>query len=301
MPVSAAARSPYLPSFYAETRGGASRSAEVIVPLVLSWMRVRSVVDVGCGTGAWLAAFGAEGVEDMLGIDGKWLQAEQLTIPEQQFLHCDLGSPLPPQRGFELAMCLEVAEHLPEGRAAGLVRDLTRLAPCVLFSAAVPGQGGTHHVNEQPLSYWSEHFARHRYAPADLIRPLIWGDERVEWWYRQNIVFFAAPEHPILKQDSRLCTANDYLHPDFLDSVRRHLAPPELTLGRVARVFPGLVQRSLRTRFGKLVEKCAYSSRSSVMGSSDNARWAGTQVASRPSKAIAMTTPVNTSGSREVA
>jgi SAM-dependent methyltransferase len=253
MPVAAAVRSPYLPSFYAETRAGASRSAEAIVPLVLSCNRVHSVVDVGCGTGAWLASFRANGVRDVLGIDGDWVQAAQLCIPQEQFVRRDLTRPLAVERRFDLAMCLEVAEHLPATRAAGLVCDLTRLAPCVLFSAAVPGQGGTNHVNEQPLSYWSEHFARHGFAPSDLIRPLIWADERVEWWYRQNIVFFAAHEHPILAHQARSCFANDYFHPDFVHSLRRELTPPEMTLGRMARVFPGLLQRSFRTRLGRLV------------------------------------------------
>lgn len=254
MAASAAIRSPYAPSFYSEIRDGASRSAEVIAPLVLSWMRVRSVVDVGCGIGAWLAAFRAHGVEDVLGIDGEWVQAAQLRIPQECLLLHDLSMPVCIPRRFDLALCLEVAEHLPANCAASLVRDLTRLAPCVLFSAAIPGQGGTHHVNEQPLSYWSEHFARHGFAPADLIRPLLWADERVEWWYRQNIVFFAAPDHPILRQDTRLCAANDYIHPTFVQSLRRELTPAELTLGRVFRAFPTLLQRSLHARLGKLIE-----------------------------------------------
>lgn len=253
MAASAAIGTAYEPGFYAQIGGGALRSAQVVVPLVLSWMRARSVVDVGCGTGAWLAAFRASGVEDLLGIDGEWVEERQLDLPRLQFLRHDLRCALALPRRFELAVCVEVAEHLPAARAAGLVADLTRLAPCVLFSAAVPGQGGTHHINEQPLSYWSEHFARHRYRPADLIRPLIWADQRVEWWYRQNIVFFAAPEHPVLKHDSRLCTANDYLHPGYVDSLRRDLTPPQMTLGRMARAFPDLLQRSLRTRFARLV------------------------------------------------
>ena len=249
----AAVRSPYPPSFYAQTRDGASRSAEVIVPLVLSWVQVASVVDVGCGTGAWLAAFRSNGVDDVLGLDGDWVEAGQLCIPQHQFLRQDLACTVALPLRFELAVCMEVAEHLPAARAASLVTDLTRLAPCVLFSAAVPGQGGTHHINEQPLSYWSNHFARRGFAPADLIRPLIWGDDRVEWWYRQNIVFFAAPGHPILAQDARLCTANDYIHPAFVHSLLRDLTSPEMTLRRMARAFPELLHRSLRTRIERLV------------------------------------------------
>jgi hypothetical protein len=85
---------------------------------------------------------------------------------------------------------LEVAEHLPESRARGLIADLNGLAPCVLFSAAVPGPTGTGHINAQYLPYWIELFAVRGYQGVDAIRPAIWGNPDVEWFYQQDIVIF---------------------------------------------------------------------------------------------------------------
>ena len=84
-------------------------------------------------------------------------------------------------------MCLEVAEHLPAKSAPDLIQSLVRLAPVILFSAAVPLQGGLHHVNEQWPTYWRELFQEHHFQMLDLIRKEIWKDPRVKSWYRQNI------------------------------------------------------------------------------------------------------------------
>ena len=95
---------------------------------------------------------------------------------------------------YDLAVCLEVAEHLPESSASDLVRTLTTLAPIVLFSAAIPGQGGVGHINERWPSYWKSRFEEHGFQRLDPIRPHIWKNRRVHWWYRQNIFLFAARE-----------------------------------------------------------------------------------------------------------
>jgi hypothetical protein len=83
---------------------------------------------------------------------------------------------------------LEVAEHLPESRAASFVADLCRLAPVVLFSAAIPGQGGTGHVNEQWPGYWADLFGARGYSVSGALRWRIWNDCRVCNWYSQNML-----------------------------------------------------------------------------------------------------------------
>jgi SAM-dependent methyltransferase len=205
-------RTPYTAAFYDAIRDGTTRSAAIVVPLVLDFVHPRSMVDVGCGTAAWAAQFLNAGV-DAIGIDGAHIDPEQLQIPQEMFVPGELEQPISIGRRFDLAVCLEVAEHLTPARAPGLVKDLTRLSDCVLFSAAVPGQRGTNHINEQHLSYWCQHFRRHGYNSADLIRPRIWDNARVEWWYRQNIVFFAAAKHPIWKLDPP--AARDMIHPEL--------------------------------------------------------------------------------------
>lgn len=163
----------YTPDFFAGQVGRSASSASVVVPMVLSLVSVKSVVDVGCGVAPWAAEFLANGVPEVLGVDGDYVNRLQLRIPAERFLAQDLTKPLTLDRRFDLAVCLEVAEHLPESRAAGLVADLTSLAPCVLFSAAVPGPTGTNHINSQFLPYWIELFREHEYDAIDPIRPRI--------------------------------------------------------------------------------------------------------------------------------
>ena len=163
------------------------------MPLVLGWVSPTSVVDVGCGTGTWLAAIRRRGVEDVVGVDGSPVPGDLLQIPRERFLVRDLSKPLDLGRTFDLALCLEVAEHLPAAAAGTLVASLAALAPVVLFSAAIPGQGGVGHVNEEWPRAWAERFAAAGYSWADPIRPRIWDDPGVEHWYAQNALLFHRP------------------------------------------------------------------------------------------------------------
>jgi SAM-dependent methyltransferase len=183
-------RSPYDEKFYAGKDKGSYRSAMIVLPLVFSRITPRSIVDVGCGTGTWLRAAEELGVHDYLGYDGAHVR--QLSIPANRFIAADLSRPIATNRKFDLAICCEVAEHLPEAAAKTLVGSLISLSDVVLFSAAIPWQGGVHHVNEQWPAYWQALFRADRYSAHDFIRPRIWNDDRVEWWYRQNTILYVA-------------------------------------------------------------------------------------------------------------
>ena len=139
-----------------------------------------------------LADFSSPAFLDVLGIDGAYVDPEMLLIPAGHFLVKDLLHPIQTDKRYDLAVCLEVAEHLPGTRSAGLVQDLDSLAPCVLFSAALPGQGGTDHVNERYLSYRVGLFSEHNYLPFDLLGPRIWNDASIEWWYPTKHSHFCA-------------------------------------------------------------------------------------------------------------
>src|SRR5215831_1626594 len=117
----------YTHGFFNQLSQGARRSAEVIVPLALELVQPNSVVDVGCGTAEWLAVFRERGIHDVTGIDGDYVSRDQLRIPPDRFLARDLTLPLAAGRAFDLAVCLEVAEHLPAQSASGFVRSLTEL------------------------------------------------------------------------------------------------------------------------------------------------------------------------------
>src|SRR5262245_51325328 len=166
-------------------------SARTILGIVFGYVSPRSVLDVGCGLGTWLSVAQGLGVADVRGVEGPWLDASRLCVDGALVTACDLERGFSLDRRFDLAVCLEVAEHLAAEAAEPLVASLAAHSDLVLFSAAIPHQGGHHHVNEQFPDYWAAHFARHGFRPVDLIRPRIWDDPAVLGWLRQNTLLFA--------------------------------------------------------------------------------------------------------------
>jgi SAM-dependent methyltransferase len=192
----------YSPEYFSSIRDQSRASAAIVAPLVLDHLRPRSVVDVGCGTGAWASAFKTAGVPDVLGIDGEYCQHAKLEISPQEFMAADLTQFIELPRRYDLAVCLEVAEHLEARYADQLVESLTRMAPSVLFSAAIPYQGGEHHVNEQWPSYWISLFSARGYEATDILRPRLWSNRSVAWWYAQNMFLFV--DRDVLTDSPRL-------------------------------------------------------------------------------------------------
>jgi SAM-dependent methyltransferase len=150
-----------------------------------------AVADFGCGRGAWLRQWLNLGLTDVIGVDGEYIAGETLLIPRERFVGADLSRPLDVGRRFDLVQCLEVAEHIAPECAGTLVRSLVRHGDLVMFSAATPGQGGEHHVNERPYSFWRALFAARGYDMYDAIRPLVRLRADIEPWYRYNTFVFA--------------------------------------------------------------------------------------------------------------
>jgi SAM-dependent methyltransferase len=180
----------YDANFYSVKSSGSISSAQEILPLVKRYINPASVVDVGCGTGTWLKVWRDLGIENLLGIDGDYVSRDQLLIPQDRFLPMNLATPAPLDQQFDLVESLEVAEHLPPSAAEAFISFLCSLGPVVLFSAAIPYQGGTNHVNEQWPAYWADYFSRHGYLPFDVIRDPVWDNRKVDWWYAQNTLLF---------------------------------------------------------------------------------------------------------------
>ena len=174
----------YDQAFFDMIRPGCQASAAVVVPLVFDLVKPATVIDVGCGEGHWGKAFEDHGCK-VTGVDGAGTRSVLET-----FVPLDLGRSLRAANlgTFDLAVSLEVAEHLAEPRSAGFITDLCSLAPVVLFSAAIPGQGGVGHKNEQWPTWWADKFDDHGYAVSGALRWQIWTDYRVKNWYRQNLL-----------------------------------------------------------------------------------------------------------------
>lgn len=186
---------PYKDKFYGDRDARTVHAAKTILDLTLDLVPpVRSAVDVGCGVGTWLAVLRERGVAAIRGLDGAWVRRDLLTIPADSFLAVDLKERLPELGRFDLVISVEVAEHLPPGCAGTFLDSLVALSDFVLFSAAIPHQGGKNHLNEQWQDYWAGHFRARGYAVLDAIRPKIWEDDDIAFWYRQNVLLYVKTE-----------------------------------------------------------------------------------------------------------
>ena len=190
--------------FYKDMYENTKYAATKILSILNDLAVINSVVDLGCGIGAWLCCaknvFSRGGGTDIRirGLDGPYVPTKYRVISEQEFYPTDLSKPININERFDLVISLEVAEHLPENRAEGFVRDLCLLGDIILFSAAVPRQGGTEHINEQWQTYWANKFDKNGFDAFDIIRPKIYDDYRVPLWYRNNMIVY-------VKRNTKLC------------------------------------------------------------------------------------------------
>jgi len=243
-------------SFFLEQQTSSRQSAEHVVPAVIECIRPSSVIDVGCGLGAWLAVFRKHGIEDknLLGVDGDYVDRTLLQIPRDCFQARDLSKPLALHRTFDLAMSLEVAEHLPPERADDFIAELTSLAPVVLFSAAIPHQGGVSHVNEQWQDYWVRIFASHGYEVHDVIRPILWDNRDVLAYYCQNTFLYVKKErlkdYPQITLMDRTLSRNPLpvVHPRIWAGLVYVTHPDHIPLASATRQWIRSLSAAIRRR-----------------------------------------------------
>lgn len=181
----------YNDAFYSNEAATSLRCAYQVVPLLQDMFSPSSILDVGCGVGAFLRSFRDRGVQDHLGLDGDYVPRDQRLIEESAFKSVDLSKPFDLGRRYDMVMSLEVGEHLDAAVADDFVRSICRHGDLVVFSAAIPVQMGDHHVNEQWQSYWVGKFRQCGFYAFDALRPKIWANNDIEVYYKQNILVFA--------------------------------------------------------------------------------------------------------------
>jgi SAM-dependent methyltransferase len=199
------------------------------------WGPFKSLLDVGCGTGTWLRAADEAGVRELWGVDGVLIDKRSVAADRANIAMRDLTGPFDLGRTFDVVICFEVAEHLPELTADLFIESICRHGSLIFFSAACPWQSGEHHVNCQWPSYWQSKFNRCGFTCYDDIRRLIWDDVEIEPWYRQNM-FRAVRESQVAGTEPHI---SSLVHPEccrsiveecFASEVRRYLAEGKLPI-----------------------------------------------------------------------
>lgn len=226
-----------------------TESARAMVPYILDLSQAGSVVDLGCNRGHWLAVFRENGVEDIAGIDGPWVDLDKILIPQACFTAVDLGDPFPKKQRYDLAISLEVGEHLRPERAESFVKDLTELSDIVVFAGAVPGQGGQGHFNEQWPDYWAQLFEALDYVCIDCLRKPFWNDRRVFFFYAQNTLVYCKKDQ--LVRYPKLAEHRA----QRAESMPLAVVHPGLYARKMQkfhdRTFPGILTSGIRNRLRK--------------------------------------------------
>lgn len=212
-------------SFYEMHKAGMKKSAEIVLDVFYKYFKPQTVIDIGCGQGAWLAAAEKLGAQLTKGIDGPWVNTRNLASKNIDFEACDFSSNLPKiDKKFELCISLEVAEHIPKEKESEFINLLCQSSDTILFSAAIKNQGGQNHINEQWQSHWINEFDSRGYICIDFLRKRLWKNQNVEWWYRQNIFIFVKKSNIDLlnifpKQELMI---SDIVHPELFETKTEH-------------------------------------------------------------------------------
>jgi len=189
----------YNENFYSHNIEKMSKSAAIVLGLLYEYYKPQTVIDIGCGQGAWLVAAEYLGAKTLYGIDGEWVRKEELLSKNINFKAVNFDEAMPKlKERYDLCISLEVAEHISEVNAKNFINLLCETSDTVLFSAAIKYQGGTNHVNEQWQSYWIDLFKSNGYECFDLFRKTLWNNNSVAYWYRQNTLFFSKSNNSFL-------------------------------------------------------------------------------------------------------
>jgi hypothetical protein len=244
----------YTPQFYQTHAGGSRHSAEIVLPHIVKLINPKSVIDIGCGIGTWISFFKDKNIEKFIGVDGDYVDRNQLLIPKENFIPHDLTKPFKHEEKYDLVISLEVAEHIEEQFSDIFIDTLTGLGDVVLFSAAIPWQRALTHVNEQWQEYWAAKFKKRGYLAVDCIRKKVWQEPDIEIWYAQNIIVYATKEaldkYPLLKSEYEINKDPllSVVHPRFF--LERSDAK-NYYLSDIVSAIPAILKKFFKRKFSK--------------------------------------------------
>lgn len=259
---------PYTNEYFDAFCEGSLRSARVILGELSKFHTIESVADIGCGSGCWSKASTELGAKEILAIDGEYVDRTRLLIPSSAFRVCDLEHDsltivIPLGTKFKLVICVEVAEHLSFARSESFIAEICQLGDLILFSAAVPGQGGVHHVNEQWPEFWASLFEKNGFACFDFMRCNLWTRQDIQVWYAQNIMLFARQGSTSFDSLSLLARPTTQpwavVHPRYFEYLNSELAKAHSRIGNITHAQRELESKMLATQ-GQLLAVYASSS-----------------------------------------
>jgi hypothetical protein len=201
------------------------KAAQEVVPFLIKTFNPSSVLDVGCGKGTWLNVFSQfSTVCKIRGIDGLYVDVKNLDIPSDSFISQDLNQAFDLGHKYDLLICLEVAEHLECNAANAFIESITRHSDIIVFSAAIPGQGGQKHINEQWPEYWQQKFSQKGFDAFDILRNVFWDNVNVNWWYKQNMFVYIKRGSQLHSFDKVNGNILSYIHPELFKAQEEYMS-----------------------------------------------------------------------------
>jgi SAM-dependent methyltransferase len=203
-------------------------SAKIVTDFLFQLFKPKSVVDIGCGTGLLLKHFRNKGCE-ILGYEGKWINTELIEenisnnmVKIIDFENLEKNNIVK----HDLCLCLEVAEHVSSKQAENFVKFISQHSNLLIFSAAIPNQGGVNHINEQWSDYWDSKFLKLGYVKYDILRPILWSQENITWPHKQNMVVYLHEIESDLSRILKLMPSNNLTNPihfeNYLNKTRKY-------------------------------------------------------------------------------
>ncbi len=193
----------YNNNFYGDQSPNNSRliSAKEILKIYFDIFESKKIIDIGCGRGSWLEASKIYGSDQLVGIDGEWnvkkvpngieyIPLNLQNLNKKFIIDNNL------ENKFDLCISVETLEHLENKYSENFISSLCSLSNNIIFSCAYIGQGGVNHLNENLHSNWAFIFKKYDFYPFDIFRPIVWNNDKISYWYRQNTFLYLKKNSP---------------------------------------------------------------------------------------------------------